>query len=115
MSWPVSGALMLEPTESEPKSELDRYCDALIIIRQEIRDIEEGRIDKLNNPLKRSPHTLNQVFSSEWDRPYSREVAAFPAVSRLHASNLGTVSFPHFEEEFIRIREGLCLIAYFLN
>jgi len=79
MSWPVSGALMIEPTESEDKAEMDRFCDALVKIRQEIRDIEEGRIDKLNNPVKRSPHTLQQVFSSGWDRPYTREEAAFPA------------------------------------
>jgi len=79
MSWPVSGSLMIEPTESEDKAEMDRFCDALVKIRQEIRDIEEGRIDKLNNPVKRSPHTLEQVFSSGWDRPYTREDAAFPA------------------------------------
>jgi len=79
MSWPVAGALMIEPTESENKEELDRFCDALIQIRKEIKDIEEGHIDRLNNPVKRSPHTLQQIFSSGWDRPYSREVAAFPA------------------------------------
>jgi glycine dehydrogenase len=79
MSWPVAGALMIEPTESENKEELDRFCDALIQIRQEIRDIEEGKIDSLNNPIKRSPHTLKQIFNSGWDRPYDREIAAFPA------------------------------------
>merc|ERR1712013_788310 len=79
MSWPVAGALMIEPTESEDKAELDRFCDALISIRKEINDIEAGRIDKLNNPVKRSPHTLQQIFSSAWDRPYTREEAAFPA------------------------------------
>ena len=71
---------MIEPTESEPKAELDRFCDALICIREEIRDIEEGRMDRKRNPLKLAPHTLNQVFDSHWDRPYSREMAAFPAV-----------------------------------
>ena len=81
MSWPVSGALMIEPTESEPKAELDRFVDALICIREEIREIEEGRMDRKNNPLKLSPHTLTQVFASEWDRPYTREQAAFPAVT----------------------------------
>jgi glycine dehydrogenase len=80
MSWPVAGALMIEPTESEPKAELDRFCDALICMRQEIKDIEDGKMDRINNPLKMSPHTLNQVFASTWDRPYTREVAAFPAV-----------------------------------
>jgi len=79
MSWPVTGTLMIEPTESEDKAELDRFCDALIAIRKEIADIEEGRIDRLNNPVKRSPHTLKQIFSSDWERPYTRENAAFPA------------------------------------
>ena len=79
MSWPVTGALMIEPTESEDKAELDRFCDALICIRKEIADIENGTIDRLNNPVKRSPHTLQQIFSSGWDRPYTREQAAFPA------------------------------------
>jgi len=79
MSWPVAGALMIEPTESENKEELDRFCDALIAIRKEIKDIEDGNIDRMNNPVKKSPHTLKQIFSSTWDRPYDREVAAFPA------------------------------------
>merc|ERR1739844_742511 len=79
MSWSVAGALMIEPTESENKEELDRFCDALIQIRKEIKDIEDGNIDRLNNPVKKSPHTLKQIFSSTWDRPYDREVAAFPA------------------------------------
>ncbi|GAB1302317.1 Glycine dehydrogenase (decarboxylating), mitochondrial [Apodemus speciosus] len=78
MSWPVAGTLMIEPTESEDKAELDRFCDAMISIRQEIADIEEGRIDPRVNPLKMSPHSLTCVTSSRWDRPYSREVAAFP-------------------------------------
>ena len=82
MSWPVTGALMLEPTESEDKAELDRFCEAMISIRSEIRDIETGVADRANNPVKRSPHTARQVFSSEWDRPYSREQAAFPAPAR---------------------------------
>merc|ERR1712008_156581 len=72
-------ALMIEPTESENKEELDRFCDALICIRKEILDIEEGRIDAENNPVKKSPHPLKQIFSSKWDRPYPREVAAFPS------------------------------------
>ncbi|KAJ7425404.1 Glycine dehydrogenase (decarboxylating), mitochondrial [Pitangus sulphuratus] len=78
MSWPVAGTLMIEPTESEDKGELDRFCDAMISIRQEIAEIEAGRMDPQINPLKMSPHTLNCVTSSKWDRPYSREVAAFP-------------------------------------
>lgn len=79
MSWPVPGSLMIEPTESEDKGELDRFCDALIYIRQEIADIEEGRMDIGVNPLKMSPHTQQQVMRSDWNRPYSRELAAFPA------------------------------------
>src|SRR5262245_16707288 len=79
MSFPVAGTLMIEPTESESKAELDRFCEALIKIRQEIRDVQEGRSDKLNNPLKRSPHTAQAVTSDKWDRPYTREQAAYPA------------------------------------
>lgn len=81
MSWPVAGTLMIEPTESEDKVELDRFCNAMISIRDEIREIEEGRMDKRVNPLKMAPHTQKQVVSSEWARPYTREQAAFPAVS----------------------------------
>lgn len=78
MSWPVAGTLMIEPTESEDKAELDRFCDAMISIRQEIAEIEEGRMDSRVNPLKMAPHTLTCIASSTWDRPYSREIAAFP-------------------------------------
>jgi len=79
MSFPVAGTLMIEPTESEAKGELDRYCDALIAIREEIRAIEEGRADRKDNVLKRAPHTARAVASDQWNRPYSREQAAFPA------------------------------------
>lgn len=79
MSWPVAGTLMIEPTESEDKNELDRFCETLISIRQEIRDIEEGKMDTRMNPLKMAPHTQEQVISGTWERPYSREQAAFPA------------------------------------
>ncbi|KAL3682194.1 hypothetical protein R1sor_000216 [Riccia sorocarpa] len=79
MSWPVSGTLMIEPTESESKAELDRFCDALISIREEIRAIEEGRADPERNVLKGAPHPASVVLADEWTRPYSREVAAFPA------------------------------------
>uniref|UniRef100_A0A8C5RM48 glycine dehydrogenase (aminomethyl-transferring) n=1 Tax=Laticauda laticaudata TaxID=8630 RepID=A0A8C5RM48_LATLA len=78
MSWPVAGTLMIEPTESEDKAELDRFCDAMISIRQEVADIEEGRMDARVNPLKMAPHTLTCLTAPNWDRPYSREVAAFP-------------------------------------
>jgi glycine dehydrogenase len=79
MSWPVAGTLMIEPTESESKAELDRLCDALITIRAEIRAIEQGRMDPENNPLKRAPHTAAAVSATEWDRPYPREQGAYPA------------------------------------
>uniref|UniRef100_A0A671LFS6 glycine dehydrogenase (aminomethyl-transferring) n=1 Tax=Sinocyclocheilus anshuiensis TaxID=1608454 RepID=A0A671LFS6_9TELE len=78
MSWPVAGTLMIEPTESEDKAELDRFCDSLLAIRQEIADIEEGQMDSRVNPLKMAPHSLACITSTTWDRPYSREYAAFP-------------------------------------
>jgi glycine dehydrogenase len=78
-SFPVAGTLMVEPTESESKAELDRFCDALIAIRGEIRAIEEGRADRHDNPLDRAPHTALEVASDAWSHPYGREQAAFPA------------------------------------
>ena len=78
ISWPVAGTMMIEPTESEPKAELDRYCEALIAIRQEIADIEEGRLPRDNNPLKHAPHTIETIAKTEWSHPYTREQAAFP-------------------------------------
>jgi len=77
MSWPVAGTLMIEPTESETKAELDRFCDAMLAIREEIRAIEEGRIDPENNPLKNAPHTMEDLVR-DWDRPYSRKEGCFP-------------------------------------
>ncbi|MCW9043806.1 MAG: aminomethyl-transferring glycine dehydrogenase [Pseudopelagicola sp.] len=77
MSWPVAGTLMIEPTESETKAELDRFCDAMLAIRAEIREIEEGRMDAENNPLKHAPHTTQDLVG-DWDRPYSREQGCFP-------------------------------------
>lgn len=77
MSWPVAGTLMIEPTESESKTEIDRFCDAMIQIRKEIAAVAEGKIDKENNPLKNAPHTADDLVS-EWNRPYSREEAFFP-------------------------------------
>ena len=78
MSWPVPGTLMVEPTELETKAELDRFCDAMLAIREEARAIEEGRMDRVNNPLKNAPHTVEDLVG-EWNRPYSREEACFPA------------------------------------
>ena len=78
VSFPVAGTLMIEPTESEPREELDRFCEALIEIRNEIREIEEGKADKANNVLKNAPHTVATVTADVWDKPYSRQKAAFP-------------------------------------
>ncbi|MFY9160376.1 aminomethyl-transferring glycine dehydrogenase [Aquirufa ecclesiirivi] len=78
LSFPVAGTLMIEPTESENKEELDRFCDALLSIRAEIQEIEDGLADKSNNVLKNAPHTQSVVLIGEWDRPYSREKAVFP-------------------------------------
>lgn len=79
MSWPVAGTLMIEPTESETKGELDRYCDAMLAIREEIRAIEEGRASREDNALLHAPHTVQAVSRDEWNHAYSREQAAFPA------------------------------------
>lgn len=78
VSFPVAGTLMIEPTESEPKSEMDRFVDALIEIRNEIREVEEGRADKENNVLKNAPHTAAIITADDWNRPYSRQKAAYP-------------------------------------
>ena len=78
MSFPVPGTIMIEPTESEDKAELDRFCDALLSIYDEIKAIEIGTADKANNPLKNAPHTQHVVCADEWTRPYSRQAAAFP-------------------------------------
>jgi glycine dehydrogenase len=79
MSWPVPGTLMVEPTESESKEELDRFCEAMITIHGELTAIEKGELDKADNPLKRAPHTAAVVTADEWTRPYSRTQAAWPA------------------------------------
>ncbi|CAG8517861.1 10971_t:CDS:1 [Paraglomus occultum] len=80
MSWPVPDTLMIEPTESESKAELDRFCNAMISIRKEIQEIEEGRQPESNNILKNAPHTIHTLVSTEWDKTYSREQAAYPMV-----------------------------------
>ena len=77
MSWPVAGTLMVEPTESETKAELDRFCDAMLAIRAEIDDVASGKLDAENNPLKRAPHTVEDLVG-EWNRPYSREQGCYP-------------------------------------
>ena len=78
MSFPVPGTIMIEPTESEPKDELDRFCDALISIYEEIKAVEEGRSDRNDNPLKNAPHTMEVICADEWNHSYSRQEAAFP-------------------------------------
>src|SRR5688500_15161307 len=78
VSFPVPGTLMVEPTESEDKGELDRFCDAMIHIRQEIEDVVMGKADRLDNVLKNAPHTMEAVSATEWTHPYTREHAAFP-------------------------------------
>ncbi len=78
VSFPVAGTIMVEPTESEPKAELDRFIDAMIAIREEIRQIESGALPKDNNPLKHAPHTLDDIMGEVWGRPYSRQQAVFP-------------------------------------
>ena len=78
VSFPVAGTMMIEPTESEPKAELDRFCDALIAIRDEVRAIESGTLDRDDNPLKHAPHTMRAVVNDAWDHKYGRELAAFP-------------------------------------
>ena len=78
LSFPVAGTLMVEPTESESQHELDRFIAAMIEIRNEIRAVEDGRLDAEDNPLKHAPHTATMVMASEWTHAYPRELAAFP-------------------------------------
>jgi glycine dehydrogenase len=78
VSWPVPGTMMIEPTESEPRSELDRFCDAMIAIRREIQDVIDGKADRADNVLKHAPHTAAAVSADAWSHPYSREQAAYP-------------------------------------
>src|SRR6185503_19901474 len=81
VSFPVAGTLMVEPTESEPKAELDRFCEALIAVREEIREIETGVADRDNNLLTNAPHPLADLLADAWERPYSRERAGFPSTA----------------------------------
>jgi glycine dehydrogenase len=85
MSWPVPGTLMVEPTESESRQELDRFCDAMLAIHAEIQAIARGDIDRHDNPLKNAPHTAAHVTQEEWTHPYTRQQAAFPAPWVKHA------------------------------
>jgi glycine dehydrogenase len=81
MSFPVAGTLMVEPTESEAKAELDRFCEAMLAIRAEIGAIEDGRMPRENNPLRNAPHTVSDLIDETWDRPYSRAQACLPEKS----------------------------------
>ena len=78
LSWPVAGTLMVEPTESEPRAELDRFCEAMIEVHAEILEVESGQVDAKDNLLKNAPHTADQIAAEAWDHPYTRERAAFP-------------------------------------
>ena len=78
VSWPVAGTLMIEPTESESLDELDRFVEAMVTIREEIRAIEEGRFDREDNPVKMSPHTAAELTATQWNHAYTREEAAYP-------------------------------------
>ena len=78
MSWPVTGTLMIEPTESEGRAEIDRFCDAMIAIRAEIAAIASGTLDRADNPLKHAPHTMGEAMATDWPHAYPREQAVFP-------------------------------------
>lgn len=85
ISWPVSGTMMVEPTESESLAELDRFCEAMISIHAEIQAVESGKVDRIDNVLKQAPHTADMVAGDEWRHAYSRQQAAFPVPSLLGA------------------------------
>jgi glycine dehydrogenase len=98
VSFPVPGTLMVEPTESEPKDELDRFCDAMIAIRGEIQAVIDGTADRLDNPVKQAPHTAEAVVANEWRHSYSRETAAFPrdwTRSRKFWPSVGRIDSPY--------------------
>jgi glycine dehydrogenase len=104
MSWPVPGTLMFEPTESESKAELDRLCDAMIAIRQEIKAIEEGKMDRADNPLKHAPHTAFAVTSDTWPHKYGRHQAAYPAPWTLASKfwpSVGRIDNPYGDRNLV--------------
>jgi glycine dehydrogenase len=88
VSWPVAGTVMVEPTESESLGEIARFCDAMVAIRAEAAAIEAGTSDPADNPLKHAPHTLAAVTAERWERPYGRQLAAFPAGERQQRDKL---------------------------
>ncbi len=91
VSFPVAGTLMIEPTESEPKEEIDRFIDAMLAIREEVREVEQGGADRERNILKGAPHTLEQLIADDWSRPYPREMAAYPMPELRHRKSWPTV------------------------
>lgn len=104
VSFPVAGTLMVEPTESEPKHELDRFCDALIAIRNEISEVENGTLDKMDNPLKNAPHTVAVITANDWAHAYSRQKAAFPlpyVSERKFWPSVGRVNDSHGDRSLI--------------
>jgi len=104
VSFPVAGTLMVEPTESEPKHELDRFCDALIAIKNEITQVENGTLDKTDNPLKNAPHTVSVITANEWEHAYSRQTAAFPlpyVLERKFWPSVGRVNDSHGDRSLI--------------
>lgn len=110
MSWPVPGTLMIEPTESESRAELDRFCDALIAIRGEIKAIEEGRSDRNDNPLRHAPHTAAAVSTDAWTHGYSREQAAYPAPWLREAKfwpSVGRVDNPYGDRNLVCTCDGM--------
>ena len=110
MSWPVPGTLMIEPTESESRAELDRFCDALITIRQEIREIEEGNADPKDNLLLNAPHTCKVISDDQWAHPYSRTRAAFPAPWLLESKfwpPVGRIDNPYGDRNFVCNCDGM--------
>ena len=110
MSWPVPGTLMIEPTESESKEELDRFCDAMIAIREEIRSIEDGHSDREDNPLKHAPHSIITVSGNEWNHSYSREQAVWPAAwLREHKfwPSVGRIDNPFGDRNLVCSCEGM--------
>jgi glycine dehydrogenase len=104
VSWPVPGTMMIEPTESEPKEELDRFCDAMIAIRREIQDVMDGKTDPKDNVLKNAPHTAEEVASDRWTHPYSREQAAFPLPfvrANKFWPSVGRIDNPHGDRNLV--------------
>ena len=81
MSWPVPGTMMIEPTESENLSEINRFCDSLIKIKEEINKVKNGEFDKIDNPLRNAPHTHVELTADEWNHKYKREIAAYPSAT----------------------------------